>query len=490
MKSADFTATREEARNAMMQALRDNDAEAFSAAFEQSMNAIADAVRNEFEQSMNERQAAEDSKILESRGVRQLTSKEKEFYQKFEQASNAKNPKQALSDMNLALPETVINDVFEDLRSRHPLLSKIKFLPVNANIRLLMNTNGYESATWGDLCDEIVKEATGGLVEVDSALHKLSAFLLLCKQMIGLGPAWVDRFVRETLYEMYANGMEYGIITGTGKKMPIGMDRQVGEDVVVTAGVYPQKEKVVITNFTLQALGNLISTMAVDDYGKPRNVDSLILVVNPADYYSKIIPALYIMGPDGTWRSTMPYPVDVIQSPAVTIGEAIFGMAKRYFAAAGSELDGNIDYSDHAKFIEDQRVYIIKGFGTGMPKDNKAFIRLDITGITPPVFKFENVTFVPSTDATLASLKIGSLTLDPEFDPSEDEYEAETTNATNTITAIAADAGATIVIDVDDTVIQNGSAYTWDTGDNVVTVTVTAEDGETTETYTVTVTKS
>ena len=490
MKSADFTTTREEARSAMLQALKDNNPEAFSAAFEQMMNATAENVRAEFEQSLNDRQEEADNKVLSSRGVRQLTSKEKEFYQKFIDAGNSSNPKQALTDMHLALPETVINDVFEEIRTSHPLLSRIDFLPVNANIRMLMNTNGYEMATWGDLCDEIVKEATGGLMEVDSALHKLSAFLIMCKQMLGLGPAWVDRFAREVLYNMYANGLEYGIVTGTGKKMPIGMDRQVGEGVVVTSGVYPQKEKVTITNFTIQALGNLISGMAVDDFGKNRRIDNLIMLVNPADYYAKIVPAIYIMAPDGTWRSTLPYPIEVIQTPAVEIGEAILGMAHRYFAAAGSDLDGNIDYSDHAKYIEDQRVYIIKGFATGMPKDNKSFIRLDITGVVPPVFKFENVTFVPSTDATLASLKIGSLTLDPEFDPSEDEYEAETTNATNTITAVAADAGATIVIDVDDNVIQNGSAYTWETGENVVTVTVTAEDGETVETYTVTVKKS
>ena len=490
MKSADFTTTREEARSAMMQAPKDNNPEAYSAAFEQMMNVVADSVRSEFEQSLAEHQEEADNKILSTRGVRQLTSKEKEFYQKLIESGNSDYPKQALTNMNLALPETVINAVFEDLRTRHPLLSRIDFLPVNANIRMLMNTNGYEMATWGDLCDEIVKEATAGLVEVDSALHKLSAFLLMCKQMLGLGPAWIDNFAREVLYEMFANGLEYGIVTGTGKKMPIGMDRQVGEGVVVTSGVYPQKEKVAITNFTIQALGNLISTMAVDDYGKNRRIDNLILIVSPADYYAKIVPAIYIMAPDGTWRSTLPYPIEVIQSPAVEIGEAILGMAHRYFAAAGSSTDGNIEYSDHAKFIEDQRVYIIKGFATGTPKDNKSFIRLDITGVVPPVFKFENVTFVPSTDATLASLKIGNLTLDPEFDPSEDEYEAETTNASNTITATAADAGATIVIDVDDTIIQNGTAYTWETGDNVVTVTVTAEDGETTETYTVTVTKS
>ena len=40
------------------------------------------------------------------------------------------------------------------------------------------------------------------------------------------------------------------------------------------------------------------------------------------------------------------------------------------------------------------------------------------------------------------------------------------------------------------TVVPNGSALTWAAGSNTVTVKVTAPDGSTTKTYTVTVTKS
>ena len=491
MKSRDLTNTAiDAARENMQKALKDNDSEAFGEAMNQMMNAIADDIKEDVQKSAEEAREQKDSEILASRGVHQLTSKEKEFYQKFGESINAKDPKQALSNLNLVFPETVINSVFEDLRSNHPLLSKIDFMPTGAAVKMIMNTNGLERAVWGELCDEITKEATGGIKVVDTTLFKLSAFVFVCKQLLILGPEWIDRFVRKTLYEMYANGLEYGIITGTGKSEPIGMDRQVGDDVVVVAGVYPKKDLITVPNFNIQTLGNLISLLAVDDNGKPRAIRDLIMIVNPSDYYAKVFPAVYMMAPDGTWRSTLPYPIDIIQSPYVTIGEAVFGMAKKYFANVGSAIDGNIDYSDHYRYLEDQRTYIIKGFANGMPKDNKSFLRLDISGVQPPVYKFENVTYVPSDDATLASLKIGSLTLTPEFDPSEDEYEATTTNANNTVTAVPADAGASVEIKLGDTVIQNGSAAEWETGENVITVTVTAEDGETTEEYTVTVTKS
>lgn len=100
---------------------------------------------------------------------------------------------------------------------------------------------------------------------------------------------------------------------------------------------------------------------------------------------------------------------------------------------------------------------------------------------------------LPSRDrkplnADLSGLTIGSLTLSPAFDKDVTEYTAETTNATNKVTATPADETATVEITVGETEIDNGSSATWETGENVVTVKVT--DGSVSKTYTVTVTKS
>ena len=123
--------------------------------------------------------------------------------------------------------------------------------------------------------------------------------------------------------------------------------------------------------------------------------------------------------------------------------------------------------------------------------DNNAFIFLDISGLRPATYK---VTMVdepaPSKNANLSDLKIGSLTLDPKFAEDTTTYTATTTNATNTITAVPADASAAIEVKVGDTVIDNGSAATWASGANTVDVKVTAADGTTIKTYTVTVTKN
>ena len=90
--------------------------------------------------------------------------------------------------------------------------------------------------------------------------------------------------------------------------------------------------------------------------------------------------------------------------------------------------------------------------------------------------------------AKLASLTIGSLTLDPAFDADTTAYAVTTDNATNAVSATGAD-GASVAITVNGTMHTSGQSATWNTGSNTVTVTVT-KSGYTTRTYTVTVTKN
>lgn len=88
----------------------------------------------------------------------------------------------------------------------------------------------------------------------------------------------------------------------------------------------------------------------------------------------------------------------------------------------------------------------------------------------------------------MSALTIGSLLLTPAFASDTLSYTADTTNATNTINAVASDAGAVIVIENNGVTVANGSAITWASGINMVTITVTS--GTFVTTYTVVVTKS
>lgn len=489
MKNNDIP-TRGEARELLQKAIRENDTEGFASAFETMLSVIEQSVKADYETQMAAIRAENDSAVLTKRGVNQLTAQERNYYQKLADAMCAPDPKQALQDANLVMPETVIDRVFSELQTAHPLLSRIRFVSTGGAVKMLMNTNGFQKAVWGPLCGEIIQELISGFKEVKTDLLKLSAFLPVCKAMLELGPEWLDDYIRQVLYEALSNGLEAGVVGGAGSDEPIGMDRNVGPGVAVVNGEYPRKTPVSVTNFSAATYGKLVAMLSVDENGKPRTPRDIILIVNPQDYYELVMPATTVMLPDGTYRNNvLPVPTEIIPSAALVRGEAILGLAERYMAFAGLPPEGRITYDDSVRFLEDERVYLIKLYANGLPMDNNSFMLLDVSGLKPLNY---TVTVIdpaaPSTDATLSALRIGSLALTPVFASGTTAYTAATTNATNTITATPSDAGASISIKVGDKVIDNGSAAAWESGANTVTITVTAEDGTTTKTYTVTVT--
>lgn len=477
---------RDEVVQRMNDAITKNDTEAFQAAFVELCDKIQENVIEQARGIVEE----SDQRILSERGVRQLTSKEVVYYQKLTDAMKSPNPKQAVESLDVVMPYTVIDKVFEDLRASHPLLSKIQFTSVTGLTKMMMNTNGYQKAAWGKLCAEIVTELTSGFKEVDVTLNKLSAFLPVCKAMLDLGPQWLDNYVRQVLFEALANGLEDGIINGTGKDMPIGMIKQVGNSVTITGGVYPDKSPIKITKFDNIQLGNLASTFAINENGQARTVDELIMIVNSSDYYSRILPAIQYPAPGGGYVSSLPFLIDVVQSPAVPVGKAVFGMSKLYFMGLGIENDGRILYSDDYHFLEDERVYLIKTYGHGFAMDDNAFALLDITGLQPAYYKVETVPNSSDVEnANLADLKVGGHTLTPVFTTDTLTYTVTTTDASNTVQATASDATAEITITHNDKVVANGSRITWTEGAGNV-VKVKAVDGSTTKEYQITVTKN
>lgn len=383
MKHADLMQSKkQEILMKISTAQAENNMEAMANAWNELSELNQDAIRQEFEGLVQ----ASDNNVLIGRGVRQLTSEENKYYQAVIEAMKSSNPKQALTELNLVLPITTIDAVFEDLQTDHPLLEEINFQNTSGLIEFLVNTNGNQLATWGTLTAEIVKELTSGFKKANMTLHKLSAFLPIAKSMLDLGPAWLDRYVRSILGEAIALGLEEGIINGSGKEQPIGMNRQVGVGVVVTGGVYPVKDTVTLNSLDPVAYGAIIAPMSKSANGKDRIVKEVILIVNPTDYLTKVMPATTVRGTDGTYRNDVfPFPTKVIQSVQVPAGKAIMGLGKKYFMGIGTAKSGKIEYDDSYRFLEDERVYLVKLYGHGEPVDNNAFAYLDISGLKPSV---------------------------------------------------------------------------------------------------------
>lgn len=369
--------------NALAQAFKSGNESEIKQAFESFQKDIAEQVRNEMEES-------NDSNVLVQRGVRQLTSAEKKFYEKWIESAKASNPKQAFTDLlNIdgGMPETIIEDVFEDLTTHHQLLSKIKFQSVKYLTKWLLNDSAEDQAIWGEINSEIAKQIEAGFKSFDITQGKLSAYIVLPKDMLDLGPAFLDAYVRAILKEVLALGLENGIINGTGVKgQPIGLVRDIHKGVSVdTENGYPEKQAIAVTDFTPANYGKLIADNLVKrENGKVRVITTLQMIVNPVDYVGKVMPATTVQNVTGEYkRDLFPMPTEVIQSSVVAEGKAVLFLANEYFFGVGASKEGQIEYSDDVKFLEDVRVYKTKMYGAGRCKDNTSAIVLDITNLDP-----------------------------------------------------------------------------------------------------------
>ncbi|HOQ37923.1 MAG TPA: phage major capsid protein [Acetivibrio sp.] len=376
----------------MSQAVKDDDTEAFSQSWDEMFDLIQQAVITEARGIVQ----ATDNTILAGRGVRVLTSEETRYYQKLIDAFKSSNPQQALSGFDAVLPKTVIDAVFEDITEEHPLLGAIRFENSGASLEYLYSTmSGRFKAVWGKLTGTITEELSAQFNKLSFGHIKLSAFVPISKAMLDLGPAWLDRYVRTILYEAIANGLEDGIINGRGVVEntnnptqsiyePIGMIRELNQGVTQTG--YPAKTLINVTDFSPEKYGNLISQLAVGPGPNQlnRKITEVLLVVNPVDYFQKIMPATVYQTPQGTYvNNIFPFPTRVVQSAYVASNRAVLGIGKHYLAVLGTGKDGRIDYSDDYKFLEDERYYLIKLYGTGRPLDNNSFLYLDITNLKP-----------------------------------------------------------------------------------------------------------
>ena len=385
MKSKDVKElTREELAQAFNEALKSEDTAQVAQAFAD----MAENIQQEVLERAKDAAAVEqmDAAALAARGLRQITSEEKRYYEALITAMKSSDPKQALANLDVTMPKTIIEDVFDSLKAEHKLLSVIDFNNTTYVTEWILNKNGKQKAVWGEITAEIEKELSGDFEKLDMVMFSLTAFMPVAKSMLDLGPTWLDSYVRQVLQDALYVGLEEGIVCGTGVKMPIGMMKDLNAS-RTDGAPYPDKTAIKVTAFTPEVYGGLIGKMAVSRNNRPRAVGEVIMVVNPVDYWQKVMPATTIQRPDGTFaNNVLPYPTDVIQSEEVPSGKAVMGIAKQYFCGIGTGKDGVIEYDDSYKFLQRERVYAGHLYGNGKPKDNNSFLVLDISELKPAAY--------------------------------------------------------------------------------------------------------
>lgn len=373
---------RQEFTTNLSKALEAGDPEGTAKAFEVFTNSVLQAMEDEFRKYGNNTDIA----VLQSRGLQVLTSEETAWYQKFIEAAKS-GAKQEITNLTAAMPVTIIDRVIEDMKKEHPLLAELQILNAAGAQRMVMN--GVQMAsklgTWGPIAGAITQELTGSLRSVDVTTYKYTAFFLIPKDFVKFNftfaPMWVDQYVRIILSESAAFGLEKAIVGGDGKDTFIGMDRDI---TTMSDERYSQKTEVALTDWE-DSYAEVVAGMAKDANDDYRNIPEVLLVVNPIDHIRKVRKVQNTITPAGIIDMiSHTYPTKVVTSVFVPENKAIAGIAKNYFAAINGGQSGIIEYSDEYQFLEDNRVYTTRVYGTGRPIDNTSFTYLDISAAEAP----------------------------------------------------------------------------------------------------------
>ncbi len=381
--------------NQLQEAMKSGDEEKIQQAWAGFHASVADQIKADFKEA----QESNDAAILAQRGYRQLTAKETKWYQKAINALKSSDPKQAFTALigsaneEDIMPTTIIEDVYKNLKEEHPLLKAINFQYVGFLTRWVLNDHATQTAVWGSITAEIAKEITSAFRVVKLDQNKLSAFAVIEKGMLDLGPTFLDGYIRTVLKEAIYCGLENGIINGKGVNEPIGLMKDIHKGVSFSeTDGYPDKEAIVVKDFTPKSYGALVAKLAKTETGKLRKFDQVAMVVNMEDYLTKVMPATTLLNGNGEYvRNLFPFPTVPYISNEVPSGKAVLFLPDEYFMGIGGGKDGVIEFSDEYKFIEDQRVFKIKQYGAGRAFDNTSAIVLDISNLDPAYITVQNV---------------------------------------------------------------------------------------------------
>ena len=119
--------------------------------------------------------------------------------------------------------------------------------------------------------------------------------------------------------------------------------------------------------------------------GFTRSLNGLTLFVDTETYYD------FVYANNGDINTSGVY-VTILDQLGIKLrvtetglakGEAILGLPKRQFIEMGfkGNPNGFIEFSDDYFFLEEKRIYKGKLYADGLPKDNNAFVLLDLTGM-------------------------------------------------------------------------------------------------------------
>lgn len=325
--------------------------------------AMLDELLNE---AKKQARAEAEGLIAENPADAKLSARERKFF-------NAVTTDVGYKEEKL-LPQETIDRIFENLTTAHPLLAEIGM--VNAGLRLkFLKSETSGVAVWGNIYGEIKGQLDAAFSEEEAIQNKLTAFVVIPKDLKDFGPAWIESFVSTQIDEAFAVALEAAFLAGDGNGKPIGLNRQVQAGVAITGGVYPEKTSIGDLTFadsatTVKELTNVYKHHSTDEKGRAVAVDGkVVMVVNPADAWD--VKRQYTsLNAQGVYVTALPYNLKIVESLAQVSEKVVTFVSGRYDAYIGGGI--TLRKYDQTLAIEDMDLYTAKQFAYGKAKDDKA----------------------------------------------------------------------------------------------------------------------
>jgi len=347
-----------------------------SAAMEDYVTAIAEQagaqVRAEYEELKN----VTDNSVLQARGIPTLTAEETRFYNEVQKAGGF--------DDKLVWPQTIFERVFEDLQKDHPILRLVKF-STTVGLTKVIRSRRTGVAVFGPLHKDVEGQLDAKFGATEYTQLALTAFFLISKDTLTLGPRWINRYVRLCLSEAVKDIWAEKIITGDGNNEPIGLLKDL--DGAVVGGVYPDKASAGTLTFkdaptmvtemagVLKKMSKYKRSIGDDDanpdemYRKVRGKISLL--INPANYYD-VVARVTTQNANGVFVTNLPFISEdkIVESEDVPVDKLIVFVDGEY-EATQSQPEKVYEYRE--TFAMKRAVlYAIDMLGNGQPVDNFA----------------------------------------------------------------------------------------------------------------------
>lgn len=325
--------------------------------------AMLDELLNE---AKKQARAEAEGLIAENPADAKLSARERKFFNAISTDVGYKEEK--------LLPQETIDRIFENLTTAHPLLAEIGL--VNAGLRLkFLKSETSGVAVWGKIFGEIKGQLDAAFSEEEAIQNKLTAFVVIPKDLKDFGPAWIESFVATQIDEAFAVALEAAFLAGDGNGKPIGLNRQVQAGVAISGGVYPEKTSIGDLTFadsatTVKELTNVYKHHSTDEKGRAVAVDGkVVMVVNPADAWD--VKRQYTsLNAQGVYVTALPYNLKIVESLAQVSKKVVTFVSGRYDAYIGGGI--TLRKYDQTLAIEDMDLYTAKQFAYGKAKDDKA----------------------------------------------------------------------------------------------------------------------